>query len=67
MYIWPVRAFADGPWFDGPNGEPGFHWGMRSLAAMRMQLQAKNFIQRTYPYWNRTHGRDHIFQVRIPL
>ncbi|GAX80494.1 hypothetical protein CEUSTIGMA_g7932.t1 [Chlamydomonas eustigma] len=54
--IFPVFAWADGPWWPGPVQ-------LRPLHAATMLLEVKRHIQQTYPYWNRTHGKDHIWMA----
>lgn len=31
------------------------------MHTMHIMLEAKRWVQRHYPYWNRTDGRDHVF------
>lgn len=38
-----------------------FPSGKRYARAMAMQEKALALIRAKYPYWNRTHGRDHLF------
>ncbi len=33
----------------------------RPMHVMNMMLEAKHWVQRRWPYWDRRGGRDHIF------
>ncbi len=35
--------------------------GPRPMHIMNMMLEAKHWIQRHFPYWDRRAGKDHIF------
>eukprot|EP00798_Chlamydomonas_sp_ICE-L_P006523 gene6523-3163_t len=52
--IFPVFAWADQPWYYGPQQ-------LRPLHAANMLLEVKRYIQKTYPFWNRRQGKDHIW------
>eukprot|EP00201_Polytomella_parva_P016605 CAMPEP_0175065286 /NCGR_PEP_ID=MMETSP0052_2-20121109/15834_1 /TAXON_ID=51329 ORGANISM="Polytomella parva, Strain SAG 63-3" /NCGR_SAMPLE_ID=MMETSP0052_2 /ASSEMBLY_ACC=CAM_ASM_000194 /LENGTH=538 /DNA_ID=CAMNT_0016331791 /DNA_START=174 /DNA_END=1787 /DNA_ORIENTATION=- len=52
--IFPLHCYADGPWFHAPNGP-------RVMHATVQIAEAKKWIQKTFPYWDRRKGRDHIW------
>lgn len=53
-YAWPVLGWADFPWWYSAGGPRVSHMS-------KMLLELKQHIQKTYPFWNRTNGRDHIW------
>ncbi|KXZ45350.1 hypothetical protein GPECTOR_55g256 [Gonium pectorale] len=56
-YLWPVLGWADHPWFGMPAAHSRAHQGSN------MYLQAKQWIQKHYPYWDRRGGRDHVWMI----
>lgn len=54
-YMYPVWGFSDTFWYS-----QGPHFN-RPLQASHMLLEAKRHIQRTYPFWNRSKGKDHVW------
>ncbi|KXZ48538.1 hypothetical protein GPECTOR_27g709 [Gonium pectorale] len=54
-WMWPVNGWADTPFFGAPTS-----WHRPSNAA-HLWLAAKNWIQKTFPFWDRNGGRDHIW------
>jgi hypothetical protein len=53
-YAWPIHGYADFPsWY--------VHGGPRVSHMAKMLLQLKRYLQKTYPYWDRRGGRDHIW------
>ncbi|KAG1665161.1 hypothetical protein FOA52_005542 [Chlamydomonas sp. UWO 241] len=53
-FMYPVFAYADFPWYHGPSN-------IRPMQAAHLLLEAKRHIERTYLFWNRTGGRDHVW------
>ncbi|GIL93384.1 hypothetical protein Vretimale_17471 [Volvox reticuliferus] len=56
-WMWPVNGWADMPFYGAPTA-----WNRYSNAA-HMWLQAKNWIQANFPFWDRRGGRDHIWMT----
>ncbi|GAX80495.1 hypothetical protein CEUSTIGMA_g7933.t1 [Chlamydomonas eustigma] len=52
--IHPIYSQADMPWYPGPLK-------LRCLQASNLLLKLKRYIEATYPYWNRSQGKDHIW------
>ncbi|GFR40871.1 hypothetical protein Agub_g1522 [Astrephomene gubernaculifera] len=50
----PIGVWADYPWFKGPGGP-------RVRQMVNMLLETVDWINTTYPYWQRRGGKDHIF------
>lgn len=46
---------------DAPHLSMKNHMGLRSYLTLDMYRRAYYHISQTYPYWNRTAGRDHIW------
>ena len=53
--MWPVLGWADYPWFYAPTAYP------RPMHGANMLVEIKRWIQMTYPYWNNSKGKDHIW------
>ena len=53
--MYPIWGFSDTFWY---SGGPHFN---RPLQASFMLLEAKRHIEQTYPYWNLSKGKDHIW------
>ncbi|KAG1665166.1 hypothetical protein FOA52_005547 [Chlamydomonas sp. UWO 241] len=53
-YFWPIHGHADYPLYPGPGHQ-------RPMQAANLLLDAKRHIERTYPFWNRTGGQDHVW------
>ncbi|KAG1658531.1 hypothetical protein FOA52_008417 [Chlamydomonas sp. UWO 241] len=53
--MWPVLGWADHPFFYAPVHD------IRPMHAMNMILEAKRWLQKTFPWWDRRQGRDHIW------
>eukprot|EP00775_Hariotina_reticulata_P012387 gene12387-12521_t len=53
-FMFPIFGWADYPWWYSAGGPRVSHMAV-------MLLELKRHIQQTYPYWNRTQGRDHIW------
>eukprot|EP00798_Chlamydomonas_sp_ICE-L_P007380 gene7380-504_t len=54
-YAWPVYGWADFPWFYTPDIKN------RPMHMANMMLEAKDWLQRYFPWWDRRQGRDHIW------
>ncbi|KXZ53465.1 hypothetical protein GPECTOR_7g915 [Gonium pectorale] len=52
--IWPVLNWADYPFFYT-------HGGTRVMNAVNMLRETVDWINTTYPFWQRRGGRDHIW------
>ncbi|KXZ53467.1 hypothetical protein GPECTOR_7g917 [Gonium pectorale] len=50
----PIGNWADYPWFKGPGGP-------RIRQMVNMLMEAVDWINATYPFWQRRGGRDHIW------
>eukprot|EP00798_Chlamydomonas_sp_ICE-L_P025771 gene25771-11436_t len=54
-YMWPVLGWADFPWWYAPSHVP------RAMHISNMIMEIKHWMQRTYPWWDRRGGKDHIW------
>lgn len=50
----PIGSWADHPWFPGPGGP-------RVAQMANMLMETVQWINATYPFWQRRGGRDHIW------
>ncbi|KAG2455017.1 hypothetical protein HYH02_000842 [Chlamydomonas schloesseri] len=50
----PIGAWADFPWFPDAGGP-------RTRQMLNMVIEAVQWINATFPFWQRRGGRDHIF------
>ncbi|GLI69587.1 hypothetical protein VaNZ11_014246 [Volvox africanus] len=50
----PIGSWADYPWFPGPGGP-------RIRQMVNMLREVVEWIDKTYPFWGRRGGRDHIW------
>ncbi|KAG1678607.1 hypothetical protein FOA52_012614 [Chlamydomonas sp. UWO 241] len=53
-YFWPVMGWADHPWWHAPIG-------IRPMHGANMMNELKQWLQKTFPFWDRHGGRDHIW------
>ena len=56
-YAWPVHGFADFPFWYVYNSGP------RVGHMAKMLLELKRYLQKTFPYWDRRGGRDHVWMA----
>lgn len=66
LFMYPIVKFADQPYYGRDARTPGEGGGFgeprdRSQQGTLLLLRALQHIQREYPHWNASRGRDHVW------